>query len=88
MSLLSRKEQGRYFKYCLKILNLVCLCGLLYVLFLYQLEQLEFSLQRAHGPLHVNKNWLDSFLRSLLGMSLCALDYKICLSVKLYLFNL
>jgi len=33
-------------------------------------------------PLHVNKNWLDSFQISQLGNSLCALGYKICLSVN------
>jgi hypothetical protein len=68
-SLLPRKEQGRYLKCCVNILKLVCLCGLLYVLFQYRLEQVEFSLQRANGPLHVNKNWLDSFQRSQLGKS-------------------
>jgi hypothetical protein len=64
----------------------VCLCDLLYVLFLFRLEQLEFRLLQAYGLLHINKNWFDSFQGSHLGNSLCELDYKICLSVKLYLF--
>ena len=67
--LLPRKEQDRYLNYCLKILKLMCLCGLLYVLFLYRLEYLEFSLQGSHDPLHVNKNWFDSFQRSHMGNS-------------------
>ena len=85
-SLLPKKTQGRCLKYYLNILNLVYLCGLLYVLFQYRLEQLEFTLQRAHGPLHVNKNLLDSFQRSQLGNLLCAVEYTICFSVKFYLF--
>jgi hypothetical protein len=52
-SLLPRKEQGRYLKYCLNALNVVCLCALLYVLFQCRLEQLDISLLRAHGPLNV-----------------------------------
>jgi hypothetical protein len=49
-------------KYCLNVLNLMCLCGLLYVLFHYRLEQLEFLLQQAN--VNVYRNRLDSFQTS------------------------
>jgi len=47
---ITKKKEDRYLKYCLNVLNLACLCGLLYVFFQYRSEHLEISLQRTSGP--------------------------------------